>query len=323
MYAEVDGWEWNGKLENPVNEESNLLDQWIVSRVHQMIEEIDVNMQKYDIPNALEPVLPFIDDASNWYVRRSRRRFWKSGDDTDKQQAYQTLHYVLMRLSQSMAPFTPFLSEELFLKLSGGQLGESVHLLDWPEVGHVNETLVSQMAYVRRAITIGLAVRADKGLKVRQPLSKVTLNAFYRDLPAELLEVVKEELNVKEIAIDDKQVKPEKTFQENVEEDNFSQLYRVELDTKLTPELKREGLMREVVRQVQSARKAAGLNVDDRISLVLTTDSAELAQAIHEHTNTIKQETLATNLTKEGSGSYETDLKVEGHGLHLGLHKAD
>ncbi len=323
MYAEVDGWEWNGKLENPVNEKSNLLDQWIVSRVHQLIEEVDANMQKYDLPNALKPILPFIDDASNWYVRRSRRRFWKSGDDADKQSAYQTLHYVLVRLSQVLAPFTPFLSEELFLKLTGGKLGESIHLLDWPEVGHVNELLIAQMAYIRRAITIGLAVRAKEGIKVRQPLSKVSLNGFYKHLSDDMLEIIKEELNVKQVILDTKHVKPEKTFQENVEEDNFAQFYRLELDTKITPGLKREGLVREVIRHVQSARKVAGLNIDDRISLVLATDSAELAKAIHEHGATIKDETLSMHLTQDGDGSYKSDLLVEGHSLHLALSKAD
>ena len=92
-------------------------------------------MDDYNIPEALSDILPFLDDASNWYVRRSRRRFWKSEDDGDKQQAYRTLHYVLAQLSLVMAPFTPFLAEELFLKLTGGELGESVHLLDWPKPG--------------------------------------------------------------------------------------------------------------------------------------------------------------------------------------------
>ncbi len=323
MYAEVDGWEWNGKLEDPINENSNLLDQWIVSRVHQLIEEVDANMQRYDIPNALKPVLPFIDDASNWYVRRSRRRFWKSGDDTDKQQAYQTLHYVLVRLSQVLAPFTPFLAEELFLKLTDNKLGESVHLTDWPEVGHINELLVQKMQILRNLITIGLSVRAEHSIKVRQPLAKVTLQRFYEAyLLPELTEILKEELNVKEVLFDKSVLKPDETFLKNLKEGNFTQHYRVQLDTKLNPELKREGLMREVVRQIQSARKTAGLNVDDRISLVLQTDSKDLEKAIEEHEHTIKQETLATHLTKEGSSTYSAEVKVEDSDLSIGLKKA-
>jgi isoleucyl-tRNA synthetase len=130
MYAEVDKWEYDGKLLiRPNHLDQFTLDQWIVSRTHQLIAEVEKHMDVYDIPNAMKPILPFIEDASNWYVRRSRRRFWKAGDDDDKNNAYCTLHYVLVHLSMVLAPFTPFLAEELYQKLTGG---ESVHLLDWP-----------------------------------------------------------------------------------------------------------------------------------------------------------------------------------------------
>src|SRR6185437_13378344 len=115
----------------------------------------------------LKPVLLFIDDASNWYVRRSRRRFWKSGNDTDKKDAYRTLHYVLVHLSMVLAPFVPFLAEELYQKLTGG---ESVHLLDWPKAGRVDDLALERMAYVRNVINEGLSQRAAGGIKVRQPL---------------------------------------------------------------------------------------------------------------------------------------------------------
>src|SRR6185312_16281031 len=133
LYADVDRWDSGlakGELPaDPTAELENPLDLWIISRLHQLSQEVDAHMQRYDLPNALKPVLPFIDDASNWYVRRSRKRFWKTDNDADKAQAYRTLHYVLVRLSVVLAPFTPFLAEELFQKLTGG---ESVHLLDWP-----------------------------------------------------------------------------------------------------------------------------------------------------------------------------------------------
>jgi len=134
MYAEVDKWEFDGNLVDPSENLTNPLDQWVVSRLHQLMDEVTKYMDKYDMPNAMKPILPFIEDASNWYVRRSRRRFWKSGDDTDKNNAYTTLHYVLTQLAITLAPFTPFLSEELYQKLTGG---ESVHLLDWPVAGKV------------------------------------------------------------------------------------------------------------------------------------------------------------------------------------------
>src|SRR5690606_29140857 len=128
-----------------------------------------------------------------------RRRFWKSDDDADKQSAYRTLHYVLVQLAHVMAPFTPFLAEELYQKLTGG---ESVHLRDWPKVGHVNELIVDRMAFVREVINEGLSQRASNGLKVRQPLQSVAIPALHDRLGEdmdELAPVILEELNVKEL----------------------------------------------------------------------------------------------------------------------------
>jgi isoleucyl-tRNA synthetase len=278
----------------------NPLDIWIISRLHQLIEAVDRDMQAYDIPNALKPMLPFLDDASNWYVRRSRRRFWKSGDSSDKHNAYWTLHYVLVQLSRVLAPFTPFLAEELFLKLTDGQLGESVHLLDWPVVGHIDELAIDKMAQLREVIVVGLAMRAEAGIKVRQPLNQLVISAHF-NFNDELTEILREEVNVKMVVFEgDATV----------------------LDTKLTPELKREGLMRDVVRLVQSARKQAGLQVDDRIALDLQTDDAELKKAIHEHTDTIKAETLALHLTSSEKHAFSSDQKVEGKVLMVSLKKA-
>src|SRR5690606_36710165 len=125
MYAEVDGWEWDGSLEDPMSRLTNPLDIWIVSRVRQLITHVDEHMQAYNLPLAMSEFLPFIEDASNWYVRRSRRRFWKSEDYSDKDNAYPTLHYVLVQLCLFMAPITPFLAADLYQKLF---CGESVHL---------------------------------------------------------------------------------------------------------------------------------------------------------------------------------------------------
>jgi isoleucyl-tRNA synthetase len=294
MYAEVDGWEFKGDLSDPSENLTNSLDQWIISRVHQLTQEVEKHMDAYDIPNAMKPVLPFIEDASNWYVRRSRRRFWKSGDDADKNNAYRTLHYVLVQLSQVMAPFTPFLAEELYQKLTGG---ESVHLLDWPKAGHVNELVVQDMETVREYVNLGLSIRAKERTKVRQPLASVTVPSLGKFVNFE--DILTEELNVKEV----KQGK------------------ELSLDLEITPELKREGLMREVVRHVQNARKNAGLNVDDRIVLALVTDDQELQKAIGEYRETIMSETLAEELGEAGY-DYETDLKVEGAPLKVSLQKA-
>ncbi|MES2970934.1 MAG: isoleucine--tRNA ligase [Patescibacteria group bacterium] len=318
LYADVDGWEWDGELNDPSDKLTNPLDLWIVSRVHQLTQHIDKHMATYDIPNALADILPFIDDASNWYVRRSRKRFWKSDNDTDKNDAYKTLHYVLVRLSLAMAPFTPFLAEELYQKLTGG---ESVHLLDWPEAGKVDTEVLQQMDAIRHVINIGLSLRAEKGIKVRQPLASATIKGIYKDFPQALIDIVKEELNLKEARVDDKQPKADKTFAENLAEDNFQQLYQIELDFNLTPELKREGLMREVVRQVQNARKQAGLQVDDRIALALQTDDNDLQQAISEHRDTIHQETLVIS-DNPGAKAYQSTLKIDSYMLDIKLEQA-
>ncbi len=302
MYAEVDGWEFNGELVDPSDEVTNPLDQWIISRIHQLIQEVEHHMDAYDIPNATAPILPFLDDASNWYVRRSRRRFWKSEDDTDKNHAYKTLHYVLVRLSQALAPFVPFMAEELYQKLTGG---ESVHLTDWPKVGHANELVLDRMAQTRTIIEQGLGLRMQKSdteaqIKVRQPLSKLTyggemLDGFYES-------IIAEEVNVKEVAHGDFEF--------------------VQLDKTITPELQREGFAREVIRHVQAARKAAGLNVDDRITLSLKTSEAELQKAISEYNDLIASETLAASVVGEAVYAYETDAWIEGLDLHISLEKA-
>lgn len=318
LYADVDKWEWDGKLEPP-NEEKlkNPLDTWIISRVHQLSTQVDEFMQKYDVPNATKLILPFIDDASNWYVRRSRKRFWKNDNDVDKSTAYQTLHYILVQLSMIMAPFTPFLSEELYMKLTGH---ESVHLVDWPEKGHVDELLIQQMETIRHLITTGLSIRAENSLKVRQPLAGATLKGVYRDFPSDLIDIVKEELNLKDVKVDDAQPKPDKTFIENLEESNFQQLYQIELDLKLTPELKREGMAREVIRHVQNARKEAGLQVDDRINLHFHTTHKELQKAIKEFADTISQETLAKTLSDKAL-EFNTSVKVNSIDLEISLAK--
>jgi isoleucyl-tRNA synthetase len=291
MYAEVDGWEFNGDLSDSHEDCTNPLDQWIISRVHQLNRDVEKYMDAYDIPNALKPILPFIEDASNWYVRRSRRRFWKSGDTTDKNNAYRTLHYVLVHLSQVIAPFTPFLAEELYQKLTGG---ESVHLLDWPVAGHVNELVVQDMETVREYVNQGLSMRAKERMKVRQPLASVTIPTLGQFV--DFKDILIEELNVKAVLVGDS----------------------LDLDFELTEELRREGYAREVVRHVQAARKNAGLNVDDRISLSLLTDDPELAAAISQFTKTIATETLAASITGE-EYSHHSSVKVAAAELTISL----
>lgn len=312
MYAEVDGWEFNGDLSDPLHDLTNPLDIWIVSRLHQLITEVERGLNNYNLQDATKPILPFLDDASNWYVRRSRRRFWKSEDDGDKNDAYRTLHYVLVRLSYMLAPFTPFLAEELYHNLTGDN--ESIHLKDWLPAGEIDNSMLRDMNALRTAVNDGLSKRASEGIKVRQPLASVKLiNTISQDTSAEvvqfLIDIAKDELNVKSVEI---------VTDSESESAQPSVVYYLTI----TPELKREGLMREIVRHVQSARKQAGLQIDDRIVLSISSDDSEISQAIDAFADVIKSETLAVELNSVADESEKYDVKIEGKLVEISLKKA-
>ena len=312
MYAEVDGWEFNGDISDPLHDLTNPLDIWIVSRLHQLITEVERGLNNYNLQDATKPILPFLDDASNWYVRRSRRRFWKSEDDGDKNDAYRTLHYVLVRLSYMLAPFTPFLAEELYHNLTGDN--ESIHLKDWLPAGEIDNSMLRDMNALRTAVNDGLSKRASGGIKVRQPLASVKLiNTISQDTPAEvaqfLIDIAKDELNVKSVEI-------------VTDSESESAQPSVVYDLTITPELKREGLMREIVRHVQSARKQAGLQIDDRIVLSISSDDSEISQAVDAFADVIKSETLAVELNSVVNESEKYDAKIEGKLVEISLKKA-
>ena len=176
-------------------------------------------------------------------------------------------------------------------------LPKSVHLSDWPEAGVINKQLLNEMAQARQSIAIGLAKRAEAGIKVRQPLSK----AIVLKLPEQYKDVIAEELNVKQV--------------------NWGK--EVEINTDVTPELKREGMTREIIRFVQNTRKEAGLNVDDRIKLWLITTDKELERAVNEHTHTIKAETLASELDQTGNipEGFQNEVNIEGVKLQIIIQK--
>ena len=313
MYAEVDGWEFDGELKDPLSKLTNPLDIWIISRLHQLVAEVERHMDTYNIPDALSPILPFLDDASNWYVRRSRRRFWKSEDDGDKNDAYRTLHYVLVRLSYILAPFTPFLAEELYHNMTGD--AESIHLKDWLPAGEINRAMLRDMNALRAAVNDGLSKRAAEGIKVRQPLASAKLvSTISQNTPEEvaqfLVDIARDELNVKSV---------EAVTGSELDAPEASAQPSVVYDLNITPELKREGLMREIVRHVQSARKKAGLQVDDRIILQLTTNDDQLRQAINEHCTAIAAETLASF---GESNSNRSKATIEGAEFDIALHIA-
>ena len=281
---------WAGGLKNP-------LDKWIIARLHQLKKEVIDGMDEYNIPKALSGVLPFVDDLSNWFVRRSRRRFWKSEDDADKAEAYWTLWKVLSNLARILAPFTPFLAEELWQKTVGGDDPEmSVHLQGFPMTTEFDEVILTEMARVREVINEGLALRMQKSeteaqVKVRQPLAKLVYAG--EKLPEWAEEIVKDEVNVKAV--------------ENGEE--------TWLDKEITPELAEEGFVRELIRAVQSARKKAELNVDDRVRLSL---SVKVPEAWRE---ALMREVLAEELVEGGNYGYDEIAKVNGENVTVSLER--
>ena len=299
MYASVDGFDSKqaiavSKLENP-------LDIWLVSRVYELRNEITEGMEAYNIPSALSNVLLFIDDLSNWFVRRSRRRFWKSEDDTDKNAAYSTLYFILVYLAKILAPFTPFLAEELYQKMTGEEFDssvtESVHLLNWPEAGEIDQKVLEKMARTREIITEGLALRMNKSeneeqIKVRQPLAEYIYEGEPLDEYYE--QIIADEVNVKSVRAGEKAY----------------------LDKHLTEELLEEGFIRELIRFVQAARKKAGLEVDDRIKLSIDTEISEDWQDV------LKAEVLAVELGRDNNYQYDEVVKVNGKNITISLEKA-
>ena len=297
-YAEIDGWDsengWRpaGKL---ISDLKNPLDRWILARLYEVKARIIEGMAEYNIPKALDGVLPFIDDLSNWFVRRSRRRFSKNTDQEDKKEAYWTLHMVLVRTAMILAPFTPFLAEELYQKMTGA--GTSVHLLDFPKTTEIDDpNILEDMKKCREIITDALSLRMQKSdtedqIKVRQPLASLEypgekLDDFYE-------QIIKEEVNVKSVK-------------------NGKEL---KLDKTLTKELREEGYARDLIRAIQSARKHAGLNMDDHIKLSL---SVEIPEAYKE---LVKTEVLADKITT-GNYSHDEIAKVGSENVTISLEKA-
>jgi isoleucyl-tRNA synthetase len=277
---------------------NNILDKWILAKFNLLIMKTTEEMDKFDLTRASRPILEFINEFSTWYLRRSRDRF-KGDDDQDKQQALATMHYVLVNLTKICAPFMPFISDEIYQKLTTAK--ESVHLEDWPEVAAelIDKKLLEQMEAVRKIIEQALSVRAEVGIKVRQPLGKLYITK--KSISEELHFLIKDEVNVKEVVVVDKLPK----------EDNYKigadENYKVALDTEINEDLKLEGHARELIRQINSLRKKSGLTVGDLVDIDYKTDSKELKKVIEKHGDEIKVNTLTKKLT-EGTGESEIDI---------------
>ena len=290
LYAEADHWPVPKIVEAPGSD--NHLDRWILSRLNQFGRQLTDGLESYDLAAATNPITEFIDDLSNWYVRRSRRRFWKTESDDDKDAAFQTLYWVLLTSAKLIAPVCPFIAEEIQQKLRLDS-SPSVHLLDWPSLGLVDEDLLAEMGLVRKFVTDGLAQRASAGIKVRQPLAGLEIRAP-SSLSDEMVEIIKSEVNVKTVVWSD------------------GTEVQAALDIDLTPELLTEGLVRDLVRHIQALRKKSGLEVGDRIKLQIGLPQ-QTRQAIEPFLGYLQSETLsvAVDLVDSGSVTYPKSESIE------------
>jgi isoleucyl-tRNA synthetase len=346
-YAEMDGWHpTSGAAPAPKSE----LDRWILSLLAQTTADVKAALLAYNVRSTVGLVSGFVDALTNWYIRRSRRRFWRSGDDSDKRAAYETLHKVLVVLSQVAAPLMPFVSEVIYRNLTGK---ESVHLGSWPEdmSAVIEGDLVKRMTTVRDVVAMALGLRATGQVKVRQPLSRLLLRSSVT-LSTSDLELIREEVNVKEVVLLDKtdayaraigvvdqraigprfrgdtqkiaaatrvgqfEVLPtgairvagndawmlkteELSIHYEAKEGYAAGAQRdtvVVLDLELSEELRREGLVRDIVRLVQTLRRDADYRLDERISVGLLDLDEDARQAMASFESYFRQETLCAEL---------------------------
>jgi isoleucyl-tRNA synthetase len=356
-----DAWTPGRLAEAPPVARRPVLDRWILSELHALVRDVTAALEAFDSAAAGRRMASFVDDLSNWYVRRSRRRFWPGPSTPDGAAAFATLYTCLQTLTRLMAPITPFITDYLWGILRAGAGPDSVHLASWPaaEVALIDDELGAQMALTRRVVELGRSARASAALRVRQPLARalVGLPGFTR-LPAELRAQVCDELNIRVLEPLDAeggeivrhQVRPSfralgPRFGQDTpavaaaieaadpadlaaqlrsagaasvevngalvsltaDEVIVTQTPRagwavasdaggiVALEVAITPELRREGYARGVVRLIQEARKKDGLDVSDRISLRWATTDRELEMALTEHHELISAEVLATD----------------------------
>ncbi len=236
----------NYKLET----NSNVLDQWIISRLAELTDQCTQNLESYKLLEPVRAVREFIDDLSTWYLRRSRDRI-KEGDV----EAKVTLYYVFKTIAKLMAPFAPFSTEDIWQKLKNESDEESVHLARWPasalSYGEASQKIILEMQEVREIVTLGLKERQKAGVAVRQPLIGIKVKDY--NLDKEYTKIIKDELNIKMIITD-----------------NFIS-EKIELNTDITPELKKEGQYRELLRAIQDMRKKNGLNPNSLVYLIIET----------------------------------------------------
>jgi len=302
------------------------LDRWIISELNQLTIDVDTALDGYNPTEAGRKIESFVNDLSNWYVRRSRRRFWKSENDADKQSAYTTLYECLVTLSKLLAPFTPFLAEELYQNLVSSAFPEapnSVHLVDFPmaDESKIDKQLVTDTQLVMKISSLGRAARSQAGIKVRQPLVRVVVSVASSNEQRSLEQLkpqILEELNVKDLEFIDSEAELDKPGYVVSLEGG----YAVAVPTDIPLELVSEGLAREIVHRLQIMRRSAGFDIADYIITYYQGDT--YVKGIMENEKLagyIKQETLSRQLI-EGvpeEGVFTESYKLGDHDISLGV----
>lgn len=370
-YYNVSGAKNSRMYKLPNYERHNKLDKWIISELNKLTKEVKTGFNNYKLVDATRPIQAFMDNLTNWYIRRSRKRFWKSENDNDKIEAYNTLHEVLVELSKVIAPFMPFVSEYIYKSLTGH---ESVHLDNYPESipGFIYENLNKEMELTQKIVNLGLAFRANRKLRVRQPLSSITI---WEKLDDYYLEIIKEELNVKEVIVladaskiarkiakpnakllGPKYGKDVQTIIMQAKSGNFEELENwdikvweflvleweyevayekaddnldieawfgmaIAMDSVVTEELKLEWFARDIVRQVQEARKEAQFEVSDRIEISITSSDSILNDVMSKYSDYIETETLSSIVPKLETVNLEKEVEIDELKFELKLKK--
>jgi len=310
------------------------LDNWISSELNRLVSEVSNLMDSYNPTSATRRIEGFIDNLSNWYVRRNRRRFWKSENDADKLAAYTTLHQCLVTLSQLLAPFVPFMAEELYQNLFRSvnpEARESVHLTDFPiaDETKINDKLNGDVELAMKISSLGRAARAKAGIKVRQPLDKAVVGVetegekkALKNLATEIME----EINVKQLVILS-EAKEREEFPSNMPDYSVANdaRYWVAISTELPPELIAEGVSRELVRHLQNMRRNAKFDITDHIITYYQTKEPLLKQVINTFADYIKQETLSQELIDglPPDGAYSEKHRISNSEVSLAIRKAN
>jgi len=285
IYANYHDWKPSKIRKQP--ESGHVLDRWIITRLHEVIRDFTINIEAYLVPQALQPLEDFVDDLSRWYVRRSRERI-----ANNEEGALETFYYVLSTFSRVCAPAIPFMAEEIYQNLSAGgkKRPESVHLEEYPSYDapllekHVD--IMKNMKIARSLVSAALSIRANSKLPVRQPLRSIIALREY-ELPEEFLTIVKDETNVKEVI-----------FVENLNEydESSRDLSGIAaLDLKIDDELRKEGMLRDIIRKFQDLRKKNKLNIKDEIKATYP-DTKETQEVVDAYANELKDKILAKEL---------------------------